>query len=48
MVHELEAALEHDIHASLDDRRRPRKRVVKLHAISDKIGYPERGATTAR
>ena len=43
MVHELEAALEADINGlDVDDRRRPRRRrSVKLHAIANKIGYPD-------
>jgi putative endopeptidase len=43
MVHELEAALEKDIHG-LDWMTDTTKKeaLVKLHAITEKIGYPER------
>jgi putative endopeptidase len=43
MVHELEAALETDIHSlSWMTDTTKKEAVVKLHAISEKIGYPER------
>ena len=43
MVHELEAALETDIHGlSWMTDATKKEAVVKLHAISEKIGYPER------
>jgi putative endopeptidase len=42
MVHELEAALEKDIHGLAWMTETTRKEALtKLHAISDKIGYPE-------
>jgi endothelin-converting enzyme/putative endopeptidase len=43
MVHELEAALETDIHGLtwMTDTTK-KEALVKLHAIADKIGYPER------
>jgi endothelin-converting enzyme/putative endopeptidase len=43
MVHELEAALETDIHQLtwMTDATK-KEALVKLHAITDKIGYPER------
>jgi putative endopeptidase len=43
MVHELESALEADIHQLtwMTDVTKT-EAIVKLHAISDKIGYPER------
>ena len=43
MVHEIEAALETDIHGlSWMTDTTKKEAVVKLHAISEKIGYPER------
>ena len=43
MVHELEAALEADIHALtwMTDATK-KEALVKLHAVTEKIGYPER------
>ena len=43
MVHELEAALEADIHGlSWMTDTTKKEALVKLHAITEKIGYPER------
>jgi putative endopeptidase len=43
MVHELEAALETDIHGlSWMTDATKKEALVKLHAITEKIGYPER------
>jgi putative endopeptidase len=43
MVHELEAALETDIHGLAWMTQTTKKEaLVKLHAITEKIGYPER------